>query len=505
MEAMAIAFSRPAGIVPILRRADGSYVTFTRKSFRELEYNENTLQELIASKPELLGLPELLAKGRQVIALREVTLPTMTTTKDGRLDILLLTSMGDVIAVEVKLKDNPELRRHVVAQALDYHLALRQIGQEELDLLARLAPADGSPGRMFRTWNDWVRAAFPTSADPCDLARRFASNLSAGRFPIMIVGDETSRLRDLADELRPHMNFDLLLADICPWASSDGGEVLFVGTPDTEVLVVQRTVITIEGAGETNVNVIVREESAMADTDEATPNPRIAERDTEHEISLLPIAETLGSDPSTLRSELFDCARDSVEPSRAWKWLDDALRWPRPDVPPPGRWHTSNAKAKPTWGRVGVNTSTVKGWYPGVFWGVILDPRDHSVHPLSSSGPDFVIIVSTVKPPNYAGFGWERFNEEEVGKLADSIRPRAGRWVVYEHLKDPNPLGGKWNQYHRLYLRRELAEVWRGATTPEERFRKWMSAAEEGLRILTDGGEIRRLIDSLHSHTGLGE
>jgi len=38
----------------------------------------------------------------------------------GLIDVLLLSSQGRVAIVETKLASNPELRRQVLAQALDY-------------------------------------------------------------------------------------------------------------------------------------------------------------------------------------------------------------------------------------------------------------------------------------------------------------------------------------------------------------------------------------------------
>lgn len=50
----------------------------------------------------------------------------------GRIDVLLLSSEGRVAVVETKLATNPELRRRVLAQALDYLAHLPDRFDDEL-------------------------------------------------------------------------------------------------------------------------------------------------------------------------------------------------------------------------------------------------------------------------------------------------------------------------------------------------------------------------------------
>ncbi|MGJ3627281.1 hypothetical protein AB5I41_10625 [Sphingomonas sp. MMS24-JH45] len=48
----------------------------------------------------------------------------------GFIDNILLTAEGSIIVVEVKLWSNPQARREVIAQALDYVAALSAMGYE---------------------------------------------------------------------------------------------------------------------------------------------------------------------------------------------------------------------------------------------------------------------------------------------------------------------------------------------------------------------------------------
>ena len=50
----------------------------------------------------------------------------------GPMDVMLLSSHGRVAIIETKLSYNPQKRREVVAQILDYALAIQDVQEDEL-------------------------------------------------------------------------------------------------------------------------------------------------------------------------------------------------------------------------------------------------------------------------------------------------------------------------------------------------------------------------------------
>lgn len=79
------------------------------------EKSEEWLQKLVHDHPELLPIDTIEpALGPVVPAAMEVA------CGHGWIDNILLTANGDIVLLEVKLWKNPELRREVVAQTLDY-------------------------------------------------------------------------------------------------------------------------------------------------------------------------------------------------------------------------------------------------------------------------------------------------------------------------------------------------------------------------------------------------
>ena len=106
-------------------RADGRPVMVTGEVSRVLQreriggkdghHDEQWLQHLVHRHPTCIpmdqiepGLPELIPVCMEL------------PLSSGYLDNLLMTPEGDIVIVEVKLFGNPQARREVVAQALDY-------------------------------------------------------------------------------------------------------------------------------------------------------------------------------------------------------------------------------------------------------------------------------------------------------------------------------------------------------------------------------------------------
>lgn len=90
---------------------------------------ETALQEALKRNPEVVPVADL-ELGEVVVVGRETSVPS------GAIDLLLVDAEGRVIIVETKLSSNPELRRQVVAQALDYGASLWRIAPSVKDFEA---------------------------------------------------------------------------------------------------------------------------------------------------------------------------------------------------------------------------------------------------------------------------------------------------------------------------------------------------------------------------------
>ena len=88
---------------------------FEKNAPSPAEYDEAWLQRLIMRHPSLLPLDQIESAFNTV-----VPICIELRTNSGFLDNLLVTPTGDLALVECKLWRNPQARREVIAQIIDY-------------------------------------------------------------------------------------------------------------------------------------------------------------------------------------------------------------------------------------------------------------------------------------------------------------------------------------------------------------------------------------------------
>lgn len=104
---------RRDGTPTFIERGNGRRLD--RSGFASVELTEDRLQALLADHPEVLPIEDIdpsfsppRTVGREVL------------TAAGLIDVLYVSPAGLVTIVETKLWRNPEARREVVGQILDY-------------------------------------------------------------------------------------------------------------------------------------------------------------------------------------------------------------------------------------------------------------------------------------------------------------------------------------------------------------------------------------------------
>ena len=129
--------------------------------------------------------------------------------RTGFVDNLMVTPEGNLVIVEVKLWRNPEARRQVVAQALDYATALFEFNYDQLETAVGKADFDGarSPERLY----DLVDGADALPEDT--FVDRVNRNLRDGRVVVLLAGDGIrSDAESLVNGLQAHANFHFTIA-----------------------------------------------------------------------------------------------------------------------------------------------------------------------------------------------------------------------------------------------------------------------------------------------------
>lgn len=182
--------------VPLRGNADGSF-------------DEDWLQDLIFQRPGLLPISELEPSLSPCVAVcRELP------TRAGPIDNLFVTPSGGLILVECKLWRNPEARRQVVAQIIDYAAALSRCSYEDLEQAIGSAKGLNDQRPDSTLYNYVADADVLSEAEFVDAVTR---NLKLGRFLLLIVGDGVRQgAENLAEYLQRHAgaHFSLGLVEL---------------------------------------------------------------------------------------------------------------------------------------------------------------------------------------------------------------------------------------------------------------------------------------------------
>lgn len=202
-------------------------VAYERVTAAELGLRESWFRNAIFENPELVIGPCREA-GR--VPTDESWLPWEMEFGFGAgpVDVLLISSHGRPAIIETKLSSNPEKRREVVAQLMDYALSLQDAAWDDLP---PLPASDAAP-------------------DPADVE----DALSTGRFLLVVAGDalDPRALRLSEAVLASHLTseWDLVMVDLNVYRPLDAdGRLLIVPELRGAVLASTRQVVRVQVEG----------------------------------------------------------------------------------------------------------------------------------------------------------------------------------------------------------------------------------------------------------------
>lgn len=207
------AIFRPGGNVQVLRSLPKVHNRF----------DESFLQDLLARNPALLPAASVRKDVGSLICVgREISLPS------GSVDNLYLSTGGYPVLVETKLWRNPQARREVLSQTLDY---IKDLATKDFEWFQN----------QWKTWNkdspsgssdllEELSRQTDYDLDERELIDRVNRALARGDLLAMIVGDGIeTRLQELVDHLcneSAHLRYVLTLCELAFYeagpAESDG-------------------------------------------------------------------------------------------------------------------------------------------------------------------------------------------------------------------------------------------------------------------------------------------
>ena len=203
-------------------------------------YDEAWLQRLIQDHPSLLPISEIEPGLAQPVPVcLELPVPS------GYIDNLMVTTSGGLVVVETKLWRNPEARREVIGQVLDYAKDLSGFTYDDLERAIRTARKEPA-ARLFNLVNPDGRPE-----DEPGFIDAVSRNLRLGRMLLIIAGDGIQEgAEQLAGFLQRHvgLHFTLGLVEMSLWRDPRGGEVYVQPRVLARTVQIERAIIRVEGS-----------------------------------------------------------------------------------------------------------------------------------------------------------------------------------------------------------------------------------------------------------------
>ena len=218
---------------PLLLTNDGKKVELDRVDAE----SEIAIQKLIFEHPDCLPISDIDESFNPLVP---VCMELGTSV--GPLDILMVTPNGEIAIIETKLWRNPEARRKVVAQILDYAKELSNWSYE--DLQREVNKKLGHKGNtLYRIAKEMHPALITGESDFVDSVSR---NLARGRFLLLIAGDGIREGAIGIGEFlsnASHLNFSFAMVELNVYEGKGTGTLIL---PKTIVKTVELPKLIIE-------------------------------------------------------------------------------------------------------------------------------------------------------------------------------------------------------------------------------------------------------------------
>ena len=250
---------------PFIINQDGSGKRFQSIEAKKGIYDEGWLQELLRKQPELLPVADIESIFYPLIPIgREVN------TNSGAIDNLFISPRGYLVLVETKLWKNPEGKREVLAQAIDYGSSLSKWTYTQLNTAARQYTKRFEKKEMDLV--EWVESLYgPIEGGRIYFEDTVRKNLRLGRFLTLIVGDRIRQsLIDIIDHVNryPHLAIDVALVEMQVYDISEdnkGYPLLIVPNVVAKTEIIDRSIVQITITKDGNHKIDVKQEKTKDD------------------------------------------------------------------------------------------------------------------------------------------------------------------------------------------------------------------------------------------------
>jgi hypothetical protein len=203
------------------------------------EYSEGWIQHLIHSHPNLLPIEMIEPAFWPALPVcRELPL------RSGYLDNLLVTPNGNLIVVECKLWRNPEARREVIAQAIDYAKDLQRLDYGALEQAIRRARKEPT----FELYRHALDGRESSDVSEGQFVDHVSRNLRRARFLLIIAGDGmTENAEAMTEFLQQHagLHFALAMVQLAIYRMPGSEDVVVVPSVPLRTTTITRGIVQI--------------------------------------------------------------------------------------------------------------------------------------------------------------------------------------------------------------------------------------------------------------------
>lgn len=208
-------------------------------------FDEAWLQQLLHRRPGVFPIEQIEPGFGELIPICRELSVTFGAGRSGALDNLYVTSSGGLVLIEAKLWRNPDARRSVVAQAMEYAAAIFRMTYKEFETAAlKSRGADEKPATSLVE----IVANHAKDVDEAEFIDAVSRNLRRGRAVIAVVGDGIREdILPLTELLQTHAGhrFTFALVELAVYESPIDGIKLVVPSVLAQTTLIERGVVQI--------------------------------------------------------------------------------------------------------------------------------------------------------------------------------------------------------------------------------------------------------------------
>lgn len=253
----------------------GSASLLERIPLEEKSFSEDWIQQLINDNAELLPIDEIDKSYANLIPIgREINTPV------GPIDNLFINTDGCLTLVETKLWRNPQARREVVGQIIDYAKEIIKWSYSDLDNSVR------TYNTVYHNQNSGLLETIKSKVPMDDIEEKefvdnVVRNIKRGRLLLLIVGDGIREsVEDMVDylSLTPQIQFTLALIELQVYRlNKEDNSLLVIPQLVTRTKEITRAVVRIEDNTLSNLAITVNAEiENKADSKNLNQNNRFS-------------------------------------------------------------------------------------------------------------------------------------------------------------------------------------------------------------------------------------